>query len=167
MIVEMARALNPCQSKMIILYENYCIVIPTYICANENDFLFKFHRTCYAPSFIHTSITPKCASQWTLSKETFYERKIRLITTWWRHQMETFSALLAVCAGNSPVTGGALRLSLICAWINGWVHNREAGNLRSHRAHYDVIVMQNVQVKMMKVYIELFRERPHIDCIRA
>ena len=23
---------------------------------------------------------------------------------WWRHQMETFSALLAICAGNSPVT---------------------------------------------------------------
>ena len=27
------------------------------------------------------------------------------IPTWWRHQMETFSALLAFCAGNSPVTG--------------------------------------------------------------
>ena len=26
-------------------------------------------------------------------------------TTWWHHQMETFSALLALCAGNSPVTG--------------------------------------------------------------
>ena len=25
--------------------------------------------------------------------------------TWWRHQMETLSALLAICAGNSPVTG--------------------------------------------------------------
>ena len=24
---------------------------------------------------------------------------------WWRHQLETFSALLALCAGNSPVTG--------------------------------------------------------------
>ena len=24
--------------------------------------------------------------------------------TWWRHQMKTFSALLALCAGNSPVT---------------------------------------------------------------
>ena len=27
------------------------------------------------------------------------------INPWWRHQMETFSALLAICAGNSPVTG--------------------------------------------------------------
>ena len=25
--------------------------------------------------------------------------------SWWRHQMETFSASLAICAGNSPVTG--------------------------------------------------------------
>ena len=28
-----------------------------------------------------------------------------LLIPWWRHQMETFSALLALCAGNSPVTG--------------------------------------------------------------
>ena len=25
--------------------------------------------------------------------------------SWWRHQMETFFALLALCAGHSPVTG--------------------------------------------------------------
>ena len=28
-----------------------------------------------------------------------------LVTTWWHHQMETFSALLTICAGNSSVTG--------------------------------------------------------------
>ena len=58
--------------------------------------------------------------------------------------METFSALLAICAGNSPVSGqwrGALVFSLICVWINGWVNNREAGDLRRYRAHYDVSVM--------------------------
>ena len=26
-------------------------------------------------------------------------------STWWRHQLETFSSLLALCAGNSPVSG--------------------------------------------------------------
>ena len=36
---------------------------------------------------------------------------------------------------------GALMFSLICAWINGWVNRREAGDLRRHRAHYDVTVM--------------------------
>ena len=53
--------------------------------------------------------------------------------------METFSALLAICAGNSPAPGelphkgqwcGALMLSLICVWIHGWVNNREAGDFR-------------------------------------
>ena len=36
---------------------------------------------------------------------------------------------------------GVLMFSLACAWINRWVNNREAGDLRRHRAHYDVIVM--------------------------
>ena len=31
--------------------------------------------------------------------------------------------------------------SLIWAWINGWVNNREAGDLRRQCAHYDVTVM--------------------------
>ena len=35
---------------------------------------------------------------------------------------------------------GALMFSLICAWINGWVNNGEAGDVRRHRAHYDVII---------------------------
>ena len=37
---------------------------------------------------------------------------------------------------------GALRFSLICAWTNGWANNWDAGDLRHHRAHYDVTVMQ-------------------------
>ena len=41
---------------------------------------------------------------------------------------------------------GALMFSLICAWINGWVNNREAGDLRRYRAHYDVIVMEYIRI---------------------
>ena len=47
---------------------------------------------------------------------------------------------------NSPHKGqwrGALVFSLICVWINGCVNNREAGDWRCYRAHYDVIVMWN------------------------
>ena len=55
--------------------------------------------------------------------------------------MDFFSALSALCVGNSPVTG-ALMFSLIWPWINGWVNNREAGDLRRHRAHYDVIIIR-------------------------
>ena len=45
---------------------------------------------------------------------------------------------------NSPHKGqwrGALMFSLICAWINDWVNNGEAGDLRRHRTHYDVIAL--------------------------
>ena len=45
---------------------------------------------------------------------------------------------------NSPQKGqwrGALMFSLICPWKNCWVNNREAGDLRRHRTHCDVIVM--------------------------
>ena len=48
---------------------------------------------------------------------------------------------------NYPCKGqwrGALMFSLICAWINNWVNNGEAGDLRCHRAHYNVSVMFNV-----------------------
>ena len=67
-----------------------------------------------------------------------------------RHQMETFSALLAICAGNSPVTGefpaqGPLMRSFDALsdlrLINGWVNTGEVGYLRRHRANYDVSVM--------------------------
>ena len=41
-----------------------------------------------------------------------------------------------------PLTkAGSFMLSLICAWTNGWVNNRDAGDLTRHRAHHDVTVM--------------------------
>ena len=36
---------------------------------------------------------------------------------------------------------GALMFPLIYAWINDWVNNHEAGDLRRQHGHYDVIVM--------------------------
>ena len=64
----------------------------------------------------------------------------------YRHQMETFSALLPLCAGNSPVTGEfptqrpvtrSFDVFLICSRIN----NGEAGGLRHQCAHYVVSVI--------------------------
>ena len=66
--------------------------------------------------------------------------------------MEKISALLAICAGNSPVPGEFpaqrpltrsfdvffdLRLNK-----NGLVNNRETGDLRRYRSHYGVTVME-------------------------
>ena len=65
-------------------------------------------------------------------------------------QVEPFPALLALCAGNSPVTSElpaqrpvtrSFDVFLVSAWINGWLNSREAGGLRRHCVPYDVIVM--------------------------
>ena len=68
--------------------------------------------------------------------------------------METFSMLLALYRSpvNSPHKGqwrGALMFSLISVWINGWINNREAGDLRRYRVHSDVTVMKP-RIKLLK-----------------
>ena len=80
---------------------------------------------------------------------------------WWRHQIETFSALLAICAGNSPATGEFpaqrpvtrsfdvfpdLRLNRRLSKVS----NHEVGDLRLYREHYDVTVMQLGDVYMRR-----------------
>ena len=64
----------------------------------------------------------------------------------WKHFPRYWPFVLGI--HRSPVNSphkdqwrGALMLSLICVWINGWVNNREAGDLRRYRTHYDVTVM--------------------------
>ena len=70
--------------------------------------------------------------------------------SWWRHQMETFYSLLALCEGNSPVIGEfpsqrqvtqSFNVSLIYAWTSGWENHRDTGDWRRHRAHYNVTVL--------------------------
>ena len=74
---------------------------------------------------------------------------------------------------NSPHKGhwrGAVMFSLICTWTNGWVNNRDAGDLRRHRAHYDVIVMihkvqGNRSLALMHAAIDIFPSRfAEYDC---
>ena len=84
---------------------------------------------------------------------TYFYKNDKIVpyhTTWRLHQMEAFSALLALCAWNhrSPVNSlergqwqGALMFSSIFAWTNGRVNNRDTGNLNRHHAHYGVTVM--------------------------
>ena len=81
------------------------------------------------------------------------------VSIWWRHNdvnmMASSNGNIFRVTGlfvrgihrspvNSPHIGqwrGALMFSLIWAWINAWVNNREDGDLRRHRVHYDVTVM--------------------------
>ena len=46
---------------------------------------------------------------------------------------------------------GALMFTLIYAWINDWVNNREAGDLRRQHGHYDVIVMISIVFDMAAI----------------
>ena len=70
----------------------------------------------------------------------------------------------------SPVTSpqkgqwrGALMFSLICVWINDWVNNRQAGDLRRYRLHYDVIVMYFKKLPTVKMsYLTYF----HSDFVK-
>ena len=66
----------------------------------------------------------------------------------WKHFPRNWPFVRGIhrSAVNSPHKGqwrGALIFSLICVWKNGWVNNREAGDLRRNRGHYDVIVMNS------------------------
>ena len=69
---------------------------------------------------------------------------------WWRQQRKHFPRYWPFVQGihrspvYSPYKGkwrGALMFSLICTWINGWINEREAIDLRRVRTHYDVTVM--------------------------
>ena len=53
------------------------------------------------------------------------EYQYMLFCSWWRHQMETFPALLAVCEGNpSPVTGGFPSQRPVARNFNAFVDQR-------------------------------------------
>ena len=70
---------------------------------------------------------------------------------------------------NSPNTGqwrGALMFSLIFACINSWVKNHEAGDLRHHRAHYDVIVMVHLSIEELN--LQTIRDKMlSLKCIQS
>ena len=75
--------------------------------------------------------------------------------TWWRNQMETFSALLALCVGNSPVTGEfplqrpvtqSFRVFFDLRLNKRLSIQSRRGELGRLRTHYDVTVMSSCGV---------------------
>ena len=76
--------------------------------------------------------------------QKYWHRIAQNVGTWWRHQMEHFPRYWPFVRGihrspvNSPHKGqwrGALMFSLICVWINDWVNNRAAGDVRRYLTH--------------------------------
>ena len=82
---------------------------------------------------------------------------------WWRHQMETFSALLALCAGNSPVSGEFPSQRPVTQSFDVFFDlcpNRQLSKQSwgwwfdtLYRAHYNVIVMQWFEKIVVEVRI--------------
>ena len=85
---------------------------------------------------------------------------ITIFVSWWEFSCQDlckiFMTVFMMTSSNGNifrVAGhlwrGALMFSLICTWINGWVNNGEAGDLRRYHPHYDVTVM----LTCAKVYV--------------
>ena len=79
--------------------------------------------------------------------------------------MEAFSALLAFCAGNSPVTGEfpaqrpatrSFDVFFDLCLSKRLRNNREFGDLRRHRTQYDVIVMIQLICVSKKAHVYVF-----------
>ena len=74
---------------------------------------------------------------------------VKQYDTWWRHQRfpRYWSFVRGIHRGDrwiprTKASDAELWCFLWSApWMNGWVNNREAGDLRHHRAHYDVTIM--------------------------
>ena len=116
-------------------------------------------KTVIGSNYIFIVVSLKKA--WTFSRvSVIWEALMRTLRHWggckviplhddvikWKHfpRYWPFARGIHRSPVNSPHKGqwrGALMYSLICAWIADWVNNREAGDLRRHRAHYGVTVM--------------------------
>ena len=84
----------------------------TYIYIGPKDWCYKQRYISYFFCFCFFGWNSLAPGKYSNSHKNmflkcnkYYKYHIHFQWTWWRHQMETFSALLAICAGNSPVPG--------------------------------------------------------------
>ena len=86
----------------------------------------------------------------TKQNKTSNNTKPNQFRSWWRHQMESFSALLALCARSSLITSEftsqgpvtrSFHIFFDLRLHQGWVSNRDVSDLRRHRAHYNVTLI--------------------------
>ena len=84
------------------------------------------------------------------------------LNRWWRHQIETFSALLSLCEGNPPVTGAFPSQRPVTRSFD--IFLRSAPEQTEHRAHYDVTVMRcwygiNRQVRSQIAFCQALKRK--------
>ena len=92
-------------------------------------------------------IIQRMESPLTSGLETALDTTVRIGISWWRHQMETFFRVTGLLCGEFtghrwiPLTEANDAELCYFFYLRLWVNNREAGDLRRHRTHYDDIVM--------------------------
>ena len=99
-------------------FRTYCLFIPRLlmtwqpriqnICSHgvnlvPLEFRSRHHKVIRLK--LKSGLTPKTFNVLGFFADKVLYMGVFLTSAWWRHQMETFSALLAICAGNSPVPG--------------------------------------------------------------
>ena len=117
------------------------------ICCDHQSFVF-------VQLWIHGFLVWLCSAEWSrvqLTECISVSKNLHDDVIKWKHFPRYWPFVRGIHRSplNSPHKGqwrGALMFSLICVWINGWVNNGEAGDLRRYSAHYDVIV------RLYKIY---------------
>ena len=90
-ILNSTATMEPCQKR----YPSWNRALKIFVC-----------HFCTCSTLVITNFINIFNALLTLKREPqFVDANWRNHKSWWRHQMETFSALLALCAGNSPVNG--------------------------------------------------------------
>ena len=108
--------------------------------------------------------TTRALYQWIAQGHSWHDDVIK-----WKHfpHYWTFVRGIHRSPVNSPHKGqwrGALMFSLVCVSINGWVNNRDAGDLRRYRAHYDVTLMITcyIRPRFIKSLFNLTKVDPNL-----
>ena len=137
--------------------------VSLHLASSSNDWVFVTFVYADANNLLHSMVHSWKLDDYSLSGGDLIQFLIQIVLPVWHYghhpphddviKWKHFPRYWPFVRGphrspvNSPHKGhwrGALMFSLICAWFNGWVNNREAGDLRHHRAHCDVTVM-NIQ----------------------
>ena len=140
----------------------------TWLCIKSDHCCSHKNHTCFYKTWIMSSlivyekntlakatVTLMIAQDNFLKQSLFHKTAVHGDVIKWKHFPHYWPFVRGI--HRSPVNSthkgqwhGALIFYLICARINGWVNNREAGDLRRHRAHYDVIVMGYYHVESVE-----------------
>ena len=101
------KSLQNCEKKSIsymTIFMIQCIsLFVSLSCRSPTNYSYKSCFLCALKNKKHSLIPSKLNVFKCVGMFKTFRLKCVEILSWWRHQMETFSALLVICAGNSPV----------------------------------------------------------------